>query len=138
MLMQVINSNMQTIRKEIIDVKKIKEDVRLHVKNIMTEEVKEYMNTLPSLEKRFEELAKEQRSVLSQHIRKSTIQKVGNLQIETDSLINMIKQQISDTDKTTNTDKTADIELLKKQQIDFMTKIEQLVIEMKSKLDKLV
>ena len=129
---------MQTIRKEIIDVKKIKEDVRLHVKNIMTEEVKEYMNTLPSLEKRFEELAKEQRSVLSQHIRKSTIQKVGNLQIETDSLINMIKQQISDTDKTTNTDKTADIELLKKQQIDFMTKIEQLVIEMKSKLDKLV
>jgi hypothetical protein len=133
MLMQILNSNMQAIRKEITDVKKIKDDVRQHVKTIVSEEVKEFMTNMPAIDKKFEELAKEQRTILSQHIRKSTVQRVGSLQVETSSLIDMIKQQI----QNNNGADAVNVEQLKTQQQEFMTKIEQIVVQMKEKIDKL-
>jgi hypothetical protein len=139
MLIQLINTNMQNIKKEIIDVKKIKDDVRTyfkddvrtHVKNIVVEEVKEYVRGMPTIDKKFEILEKEQRALLSQHIRKSTIQRVGSLQLDTSNLISMIKTQVSEIN-----DKS-DIEQIKKQQAEFMARIEQLVGNMKDKIDKL-
>lgn len=131
MLLQMITSNINNLRKEFSDSRKVKDDVRSTIKLIIAEEMKDYMSKIPSLEQRFEELAREQRLSLAQNIRKSTVQRVNSLQTDTVSILDAVRQQIKDTDKS------SDIEFLKKQQLEFMTRVETLLTAMKTKIEGL-
>ncbi len=129
MLLQMITSNITNLRKEFSESKKLKDDLRAQIKLIIAEEMKEYMSKIPSIEQRFEELAREQRLSLAQNIRKSTMQRVNSLQSDTITILDAVKQQIKETDKT------SDIEQLKKQQIEFMNRVESILTQMKEKIE---
>ena len=49
----------------------IKNEIRSHVKKIIDEEIKLYTNKLPTLDKKFNALVREQRASLSQYMRRS-------------------------------------------------------------------
>lgn len=131
MLLQMISTNITNLRKEFSESKKIKEELRTQIKVVITEEMKEYMNKIPSFETKFDELAKQQQIRLSENIRKSTMQRVNSLQTDTVVILEAVKQQIKETDKT------SDIEQLKKQQLEFMGRVENILLQMKNKIDSL-
>lgn len=76
MLVQMITTHINSIKKELNEVRKIKEDIRPYIKSIIAEEMKDYVSKLPSLEQKFEELSREHRANLAQHIRKSQINNI--------------------------------------------------------------
>ena len=130
-MLQMFGNNIHDLKREINDVKKIKEELRQQARTVIVEEMKEYMNKMPTLEAKFDELAKDLRANLAQHIRKSTIQRVGAISADTSTLMDLIRQQIKETGAT------SDVDLLRKQQLEFMNKIEQAMVEMKAKLEAL-
>lgn len=75
-LLQTLDINLKTIKKELNEIKQSRDITvfRNSIRNIIDEEMKTYMAGIPSLEKKFETLEKEQRQVLSNHIRKSMTQ----------------------------------------------------------------
>ena len=136
MLMQMINTNIQSIRKDINDTR-MKSNANTSaiypvdlIKNLIKDSISEHTS---ALEKKFDDLAKEQRAYLSQHIRKSTIQRVNSLQLDTNVILELIKQQGQETEKAT----ANDVEQLKKQQAEFMSNIEQMVLSIKDKMGKI-
>jgi len=120
LLLRTVNDNIKNIKKDIIS-----------IKITIADEVKKYMSNMPSLESKFEDLAREYRSKLSQHIRKSTVQRVNSLQNESSQFISAIQEQMSAINNT------ADIEQLKTEQREFISKMEKMFIQMKEKIDKL-
>lgn len=132
MLLQTMTKNMQNIKRDLMDVRKIKNDIRPVVKTIIVEEMKSYMENMPSIEKKFDDLAKRQQVYLSNYIRKSTVQRASSLHSESNQLIATIQQQIS------LADKTHDIDQLRRQYIEFMTNTETRMKSMNEKINKLI
>ena len=128
MLVQMMSTNIAAVKRDITDMKKIKEDIRPHIKAIIAEELRDYMSKMPSLDQKFEELAKEQRAYLSQHIRKSTVQRVSN---DAGNLLELVKQQ------TAGLCSAADLETLRVQQQEFITRVEKAIGDLYANLNKL-
>ena len=70
MLIQLINSSNANINKEIDEVKKIKKELQNNIKLVISSELKEYINTIPTLDKKLEEFVKEYRANLATHVRR--------------------------------------------------------------------
>lgn len=131
MLIQTLDTNIKSIKKELGELRNTKDNIRPYIKSLVEEEIKQYMSVMPSLEKRLDAFEREQRSVLANHIRKSTIQTRNTaLQAETDGIAQMIKDNLNKTQDTT----IADISQLKEEQRIFMEKIEGYLLQLKNKI----
>lgn len=122
MLIQTLDANIKTIKKELIELRSNRDNIRPYIKTIVEEEVKEYLSGLPTLEKRFETLEREQRTILANHIRKSTVQ----------SRIDGISQLIRD---ELDKNPIADVNQLRDEQRIFIEKIEAYVAQIKARLE---
>ncbi len=122
MLIQTLDANIKTIKKELIELRSNRDNIRPYIKTIVEEEVKQYLSGLPTLEKRFEALEREQRTILANHIRKSTVQ----------SRIDGISQLIRD---ELDKNPIADVNQLREEQRVFIEKIEAYVTQIKAKLE---
>ena len=130
-ILQMLGTNIADLKREVMDVRKIKDELRQQVKLVIVEEMNDYMSKMPTLENKFTSLEKDLRANQAQYLRKSMVQKVNSISTDTSSLIEIIKQQIKETSTT------GDIESLRAQQLEFMNKVERTIVEMKSKLDML-
>jgi hypothetical protein len=130
-MLQTISKNMQNIKQDLMNVRKIKNDIRPVVKSIISEEMKSYMENMPSIEKKFDDLAKRQQVYLSNYVRKSTVQRANSLHTESSQLIATIQQQIA------LVDKTHDIDQLRRQYLEFMTNTEFSIKSMNEKINRL-
>lgn len=125
MLIQTLDTNIKSVKKELVELRNTKDNIRPYIKTIVEEEVKQYISAMPTLEKRFEALEREQRTVLANHIRKSTIQSRSSaLQSDTDNISQLIRDEIHK-----NTD-NAEIRL-------FMEKIEDNLTQLKARMAEL-
>ena len=130
-ILQMLGTNIADLKREVMDVRKIKDELRQQIKLVIVEEMNDYMSKMPTLENKFTSLEKDLRANQAQYLRKSMVQKVNSISTDTSSLIEIIKQQIKETSTT------GDIESLRAQQLEFMNKVERTIVEMKSKLDML-
>ncbi len=94
MLIQTLDVNIKSIKKELGELRNTKDNIRPYIKTIVEEEVKQYISMMPTLERRFEALEREQRTLLANHIRKSTIQaRSSALQADADNISQLIKEE---------------------------------------------
>lgn len=98
LLLQTITTNISSIKHELESRKT--NDIRPQVKAVVADEVKIYMSNMPTLDKKFNEFAREQRASLSQHIRKSTVRRMSRMKTESSSLLMAVRDQIASTDKS--------------------------------------
>lgn len=128
-LIQTLDTNIKSVKKELLELKNNKDNIRPFIKSIVEEEVKQYLASMPSLEKRFEALEREQRTMLANHIRKSVVQSRNTaLQAETDNFASIVREEIG------KHQDIQDIHQLKEQQRIFMEKIETYLAQFKEKL----
>lgn len=129
MLIQTLDTNIKSVKKELSELKNNKDNIRPFIKSIVEEEIKQYLASMPVLEKRFEALEREQRTMLANHIRKSVVQSRNTaLQAETDNLASIVREEIG---KHQN---IQDLQQLKEQQRIFMEKVEIYLAQFKEKL----
>jgi hypothetical protein len=131
LLLRTINTNIASVKKDLDEVRNIKDNLRPYIKSIVTEEVKAYMADMPVIDRKFNDFVREQRASLSQHIRKSTVQRVSGLKDETGFLISTIREEIA------KTDKSRDIEKIKKKQITFIKNVEDIILGMQKQIEDL-
>lgn len=81
MLLKTLQANIKSIRQElnltrlqVPDISTVLEKTVKDINTVVEKAVSEEMDKLPSMEEKFDKLAQEQRSTLSRHIRKSTMQ----------------------------------------------------------------
>lgn len=121
LLLRTITANIGSIKQELEEVRKIKGDIRPQVKSVVADEVKTYMNRMPTLDKKFNAFAREQRARLSQHIRKSTVRRVSSMKSENSMLLTAVRDQIA------SVDKTKELKALQKKHTDFVTQTERTI-----------
>ena len=93
MLIQLINNSNMNINKEIQEVKKIKIERQNNIKLVIDSELKEYINTLPNLDKKLEEFTKEYRANLSTYVRRmsKSSEPIDTLNERLDRLENLVE-----------------------------------------------
>lgn len=93
MLIQTLDVNIKSIKKELSEIKNNKDFFRPFIKSIIDEETKQYASIIHSLEKRFEVIENErenhQKTITNDHIRKSV------LQTELDNLSKLVYEEFN-------------------------------------------
>jgi hypothetical protein len=128
LLLRTLTTSIGQIKKELMEVCKIKGDLRPQVKSVVAEEVKSYMASMPTLDAKFNNFAKEQRASLSQHIRRSTVHRVSSMKSENSILITAVRDQIA------SVDKTHEIANMQKQYVEFVQSTNTMMANMQEKI----